>query len=108
MKEEFKETVVEFTAKRIAELREKRGWTTNRLANNSGLSQSFIRDVENGDKSITITSLSYICDALDISLESFFSAYNLSNDYEKMMTVIKSLTEDQLKKLSDFISSIKG
>ena len=36
--------------KRIAQLREARGWTTNRLANMCGLSQSFLRAVELGEK----------------------------------------------------------
>ena len=32
--------------KRIIDLREQKGWTTNRLANQCGLSQSFLRSVE--------------------------------------------------------------
>ena len=35
---------------RIAHLREAKGLTTNRLANNCGLSQSFLRSVELGEK----------------------------------------------------------
>ncbi len=35
--------------KRITQLRENRGWTTNRLANLCGLSQSFLRAVELGE-----------------------------------------------------------
>ncbi len=57
---------------RITALREARGITTNRLANLCGLSQSFIRSVELGEKGITVESLNLICDTLKISLKDFF------------------------------------
>ena len=55
--------------KRIAALRETKGWTTNRLANQCGLSQSFLRSVELGEKGISVESLSLLCDALGVSLK---------------------------------------
>ncbi len=58
--------------KRITELREAAGITTNRLANQCGLSQSFIRSVELGEKGITVESLRLVCEALHISLRDFF------------------------------------
>ena len=58
--------------KRIAALRETKGWTTNRLANQCGLSQSFLRSVELGEKGISVESLSLLCDALGVSLKQFF------------------------------------
>ena len=38
------------SANRIKQLREAKGWTTNRLANRCGISQSFLRAVELGAK----------------------------------------------------------
>lgn len=58
---------------RIKTLREARGWTTNRLANQCGLSQSFLRSVELGEKGISVDSLSLLCDSLSISLGEFFA-----------------------------------
>lgn len=58
---------------RIKELREKRGLTVNKLANLAGISQSYLRDVELGNKNPTVETLSYFCDALGISLKEFFS-----------------------------------
>lgn len=58
---------------RIKTLREARGWTTNRLANQCGLSQSFLRSVELGEKGISVDSLSLLCDALSVSLGEFFA-----------------------------------
>ena len=44
---------------RIKELREKRGLTVNKLANLAGISQSYLRDVELGNKNPTVETLSY-------------------------------------------------
>lgn len=57
---------------RIKELREKKGLTVNRLANMAGISQSYLRDVELGNKNPTVETLSYFCDALSVSLKDFF------------------------------------
>lgn len=48
------------------------GLTTNRLANLCGLSQSFVRSVELGEKGITVENLQLICGTLKISLKDFF------------------------------------
>ena len=58
--------------KRIIVLRERKGWSTNRLANLCGLSQSFLRAVELGEKGISVESLALVCDAMGISLKTFF------------------------------------
>ena len=57
---------------RIKQLREAKGWTTNRLANRCGISQSFLRSVERNEKGISVASLSIVCDELGLSLKAFF------------------------------------
>jgi len=57
----------------IRRLRESKRWTTNRLANQCGLSQSFLRSVELGEKGISVENLALICDALQLSLSEFFA-----------------------------------
>ena len=52
---------------RIKQLREAKGWTTNRLANRCGISQSFLRSVERNEKGISVASLSIVCDELGLS-----------------------------------------
>ena len=81
--------------KRITFLREKKGITVNKLANLSGVSQSYLRDIELGNKQPTIEYLEYICYGLDISLKDFFDTDNdkLNSD------TISKLTEKQRKKL---------
>lgn len=46
---------------RITTLRNQRGITTNRLATLCGLSQSFVRSVELGEKGITVDNLELLC-----------------------------------------------
>uniref|UniRef100_UPI0040561E9A helix-turn-helix domain-containing protein n=1 Tax=Acetatifactor sp. TaxID=1872090 RepID=UPI0040561E9A len=58
--------------KRIRELREQKKYTINKLANKAGVSQSYLRDVELGNKNPTVEFLSLICQSLDISLKDFF------------------------------------
>ena len=58
--------------KRISFFREAKGYSVNKLATLSGISQSYLRDVELGKKNPTVEILSYLCGALDISLQEFF------------------------------------
>ena len=75
---------------RIKFFREKKGITVNKLANLSGISQSYLRDIELGNKQPTVEYLSYVCEALGITLEKFFS------DEEK-----KSELRNEIDKLTD-------
>ncbi len=91
---------------RIKELREAKGLTVNRLANMAGISQSYLRDVELGNKNPTVETLSYFCDALGITLGEFFV------DREAvispfLMSALASLTAAQQQNLADFINSMK-
>ena len=51
---------------RIKALREAKNLTVNKLANMAGISQSLLRDIELGNKKITVETLSYFCDALKL------------------------------------------
>ena len=94
-------------AKKITFYRTTKGYTTNKLSIASGLSQSFVRDLELGKKQPTIESLSLICDALGISLKEFFDDENidrLSND--PLIKKIYQLNETQRKCLLEFLDSM--
>jgi len=88
---------------RIAFFRTKKGITVNKLANISGISQSYLRDIELGNKQPTVEYLSYICDGLGISLATFFSESSETNEFS---SVIDSLTEKQKNTLKEFIKSL--
>ena len=93
--------------KRIIALREEKGWTTNHLANQCGLSQSFLRSVELGEKGITVEKLSYLCDALGISVKTFFDLPSDGDgEHELLLRRIERLTPEQRKCLSLFLESM--
>lgn len=91
---------------RIIELRKQKQISTNKLANLAGVSQSYLRDLEMNKKNPTVEILSYICFALDISVQDFFAeSDNHINPY--LLSAIRSLNDDEQIKLSEFISAIK-
>ena len=92
--------------KRIVCLRESMGISTNRLANMAGISQSYLRDVELGNKNLTVEVLSYICYALNVSLKEFFNE-NSKGIHPSLATAIDSLSESEQIKLAGFIAEIK-
>jgi len=88
--------------KRITFLREKKGITVNKLANLSGVSQSYLRDIELGKKQPTVEYLEYICYGLDISLKDFFDTDNSS----ELNGTLSKLTDKQRKKLQEFLETL--
>ena len=92
--------------KRIVELRERKNMSTNKLANLAGISQSYLRDLEMDKKNPTVEMLSYICFALDISVQDFFSEQrNQVNPY--LLSAIQLLDDEEQIKLSEFICAVK-
>lgn len=96
-------------AERITKLREAKGLSVNKLANIAGLSQSFVRQIELGEKNPTIDSLNLICEALDITLSNFFSEEPLPIRAELIMKLnekISCLTINQLKLLLEVAKAL--
>ena len=58
----------------IRDLRQKRRWTLEELSSRCKLSVSFLSQVERGLSSLSISSLSAICEALDVPVSHFFAA----------------------------------
>lgn len=97
-------------AKRITQLRTEKNITVNRLANLSGLSQGFVRQIELDNQNPTVTSLSQICKALDISLSDFFMETEPPDRQkliEKLHQNITCLTNDELTALINITDSMK-
>lgn len=94
--------------KRIIALREEKGWTTNRLANQCGLSQSFLRSVELEEKGISVESLSLICDALGVSMKAFFDFPTGEETLEDALRRrLERLTERQKQALLQFLEAME-
>lgn len=94
--------------KRIIALREEKGWTTNRLANQCGLSQSFVRSVELGERGISVEKLSLICDGLGLSLRSFFDLPKEGDGREEiLLRAFRRLEGEQQERLVAFLESLR-
>ena len=96
------EVTVLDVGKRITFFREKKGITVNKLANLSGISQSFLRDIELGKKQPTIEYLEYICYGLDITLKDFFD----TDEHDEFDKAVSKLSAKQRKKLQDFLETL--
>ena len=84
--------------KRITFFRTAKNYSVNKLATLSGISQSYLRDIELGNKNPTIEILSYICEALNISLREFFD--------DPLIAKVYRLTPKQREALLVFLDSI--
>lgn len=92
---------------RIVELRNKLGFTTNKLAKIAGVSQSYLRDIELGNKQPGIDVLQRICTALDVSIVQFFSSdMKQSALIERLVETAGKLNENQLHSLITFLDSL--
>ncbi len=95
--------------KRIKHFREQKNYTINKLANKAGVSQSYLRDVELENKNPTLSFLSLICDALDISLKDFFSdETETSIISDPVVQSVYKLTPEQKATLLQFLNTIKN
>ena len=91
---------------RIKELREMKGFTVNKLANLAGISQSYLRDVELGNKNPTVETLSYFCDALGVSLKDFFD--DTDNEISAFLkSELVKLSDEQQLRLAEFLRILK-
>lgn len=91
---------------RITSLRKDLNLTTNKLANKAGVSQSYLREIELGKKNPTVETLTYICDALNISLKDFFSEEKHSIE-PFLLSAIAKLSQSEQLKLAEFINEVK-
>ena len=91
-------------AKRIKNLREAKGLTQNALANNAGVSPTYIYQLEKGEKSPTIEYLDHICWGLGITIEEFFTIKEPAE--QSIADKLSTLTIEQKKLLNDFLNSL--
>ena len=87
---------------RIAHFRVGKGYTVNKLANLSGVSQSYLREVELGNKNPTVEFLSVLCETLGISLKEFFD----DQPDDPLISKIYQLSAEQREALSRFLDTM--
>lgn len=94
--------------KRITKLRTAKGYSVNKLANLSGISQSYLRDVELGNKNPTIEIMSLVCQTLGITLKEFFDDQTVSMiESDQLFAKIYQLKPNQRQALLDFLRTME-
>lgn len=106
MKKEKKEKFEYPVGERITYFREKKKVSTNKLANLAGVSQSYLRDVELGNKNPTVEFLYLLCNVLDITLADFFNSQDTENLNNTILEKIQMLNESQRTTLLAFLDTI--
>ncbi|MBQ8518453.1 MAG: helix-turn-helix transcriptional regulator [Agathobacter sp.] len=93
---------------RIAYFRTSRNFSVNYLANQAGVSQSYLREIELGNyKNPSIDILDALCNALGISLKEFFDMNSeLKNADDSLLKEISLLNPNQRENLRIFLNSI--
>lgn len=88
--------------KKVQDYRIKRGYNQHQLATRAGISPSYIRDIESGRKNPTVLVLSCLCEALDITLQQFFTDEASPEKKDKIL----QLTAHQQELLNEFLNSL--
>lgn len=60
---------------RVKELRLEKGLSQEKLANLAGVDRTYMTQVENGKRNISIENIRKICIALDVNLSDFFESH---------------------------------
>lgn len=68
MKSSTADKVIEALVKRLADIRQEKGLSMNRLAELAGLDQVAISRIEKGERSPQLRTVLLMCEALDVSL----------------------------------------
>ena len=94
-------------AERIKYLRTAKNYTVNKLANLCGISQSYLRDIELGNKNPTVEMLSIICNTLGLSLQDFFAENSEDTiTQDPLIQRIYQLTPAQRTALLNFLDTM--
>ena len=91
---------------RIKHFRIAKDYSVNKLANIAGISQSYLREIELGNKNPTVEVLSLICDALDITLCEFFDDTK-DFDEDPLFERIYRLSPKQREALTAFLDAMQ-
>ena len=59
-------------AQRIRQLRSKKGWSQERLAEEAGIHRVYLAGIERGKRNPSLKSLEHLADALGVSLPKLF------------------------------------
>lgn len=79
---------------RLKEIRKERGLTTQQLADLSGMSQSYVSDIENGRKTLNARRMEALAKALDVSPLDLLADRDVSEEISLHLEVLRKLTPE--------------
>lgn len=96
---------------KIKRLRDERGWSDYKLAQESGLRQSTLSSMFKKNNTPTIPTLEALCKAFGLTLSQFFADGNvpvdLTDEQKTMLENWNMLSSEQKKALLELIKSIQ-
>lgn len=98
---------VDFIAKRITELRLTKNISSRKLSLDLGLSNSYITQIENGNKLPSLENLLKICNYFQINIGDFFNSSSITPEIRVLLDTVQSLTPEQLEQLTKFLKLLK-
>ena len=67
-----KSAIQERFGNRVRELRQAKGWSQERLADECKLHRTYIGGIERGERNVSLNNINAVAKALDISLKELF------------------------------------
>ena len=87
--EESLQQIEETIARRVRELRQARNWTLDNLAETTGLSKSYLSQIENSEKTPTIPTLTKIAYALRVNVQALLGEEAPLKE-QKALSIVKA------------------
>ena len=98
----------EYIAKRITELRVRKGIAEHRMSLDLGHSRSYMQGISSGRALPSMTEFLAICDYLDVKPKDFFDEGNTNPPLtEKILQKIKNLSEDDISLILPIIDRLQ-
>ncbi len=97
-----------YVLERIEQLKNQRGWSIYKLAEEAGMTQSTLTNMFARDSFPSISSLEQICDAFGITLSEFFDdgGKELSSEEHLLLANFKKLSKRDKSMIQDLIASM--
>ena len=93
---------------RLREMADERGWTMYRLAKESNVAWSTVRNMFERNTLPTIPTLEALCAGMQMTLEEFFAEHpgNPSREYKPLIDQLNALTPRDRQIVMDLVASL--
>lgn len=90
---------------RIAELRQKRGYTREKLSELADISVQFLSDIEKGRKSMTIATLKRVAGALLVTTDYIVNGTEEMSDSDAIISILNTLSAKNKKQAEKILTA---